>query len=215
MLKLPQFLAKRFLSKQLARPSGFLGKYVMGRLLNRTTSSHNALVLSQMAVRRSDRVLEIGFGGAALLEKIVQNAPEGFVAGIELSEEMVVNGRAHFQDAIATGRLEIVQGTVESIPFPNAHFNKACTVNTIYFWPNLAACFGELFRVLEPGGQLVLGYTADTDVRGAGLDKCGFIPYTTGELKTALVAKGFSPGVLQSGSDKRGTFCVLTAQRAA
>jgi SAM-dependent methyltransferase len=213
-MKLPQFLAKQFLSKQLARPSGFFGKYVMGRLLNRTTSSHNALVLSQLAVQQSDRILEIGFGGAALLEKIVQRVSEGFVAGIELSEEMVANCRERFQDLIKTGRLELKQGTVESLPFPDANFNKACTVNTIYFWSDLDACFAELFRVIGPGGELVIGYTAGKNVREAGLDKCGFIPYSTDELKAALVARGFKPGLLQSGSDKRGDYFVLTAQRA-
>jgi SAM-dependent methyltransferase len=213
MTKLPQFLAKQFLSKQLARPSGFLGKYVMARLLNRTTSSHNALVLNQMAVQPTDRVLEIGFGGAVLLEKIVQKASEGFVAAIELSEEMVANGSERFQDLVKVGRLEIKQGTVESLPFPDAHFSKACTVNTVYFWSDLDTCFAEVFRVIRPGGQLVLGYTADKDVRGAGLEQCGFIPYSTDELKIALVAVGFKPGLLQSGSDKRGAFFVLTAQR--
>jgi SAM-dependent methyltransferase len=215
VMKLPQFLAKQFLSKQLARPSGFLGKYVMGRLLNRTTSSHNALVLSQMAVQRTDRVLEIGFGGAALLEKIAQKASEGFVAGIELSDEMVANSRERFHDLIKIGRLEIKQGTVESLPFPNAHFHKACTVNTIYFWSDLTLCFAELFRVMRPGGELVIGYTAGKDVRIAGLDKCGFIPYSTDELRVALIARGFKPGLLQSGSDKRGDYLVLTAQRTA
>ncbi len=213
-MKLPQFLAKQLLSKQLARPSGFLGKYIMGRLLNRTTSSHNALVLNQMAVQRTDRVLEIGFGGGALLEKIVLRASEGFVAGIDLSEEMVANSRERFQDLIKIGRLEINHGTVESLPFPDANFNKACTVNTIYFWSDLDRCFAELFRVIAPGGELVIGYTAGKDVRGAGLDQSGFIPYSTDELKVALVARGFKPGLLQSGSDKRGNYLVLTAQRA-
>jgi ubiquinone/menaquinone biosynthesis C-methylase UbiE len=167
-----------------------------------------------MAVQRSDCVLEIGFGGAALLEKIVQRASEGFVAGIELSEEMVVNSRERFQDLIKTGRLEIRQGTIESLQFPDTYFNKACTVNTVYFWSDLDTCFAELFRVIRPGGQLILGYTADKEVRGAGLDQCGFIPYSTDELKVALVARGFKPGSLQSGSDKRGAYFVLTAQRS-
>ena len=125
-----------------------------------------------------------------MLEKIVQSTPEGFVAGIEISEEMVVNSRERFQDLIRTGHLEIKQGTVESLPFPDAHFNKACTVNTIYFWSDLDKCFAELFRVIVPGGQLVIGYTADKDVRGAGLDQRGFIPYSTDELKAALGITG-------------------------
>ena len=87
-------------------------------------------------------------------------------------------------------------------------------MNTVYFWPELDTCFAELFRVIGPGGQLVLGYVADKDVRGAGLDQCGFIPYSTDELKVALVTRGFQPGSLQAGSDKRGDYFVLTAQRA-
>jgi SAM-dependent methyltransferase len=212
-MKLPQFLAKHILSKQLARPSGFFGKYIMGRLLNRTTSLHNALVLDELAVQRSDRVLEVGFGGAALLEKIIHKASEGFVAGIELSVEMVAKSREQFQDSIKKSHLEIKQGTVESLPFPNTHFNKVCTVNTVYFWADLARCFSELYRVTELGGQLVIGYTADKDVRRAGLDQCGFIPYSTDELKVALLGQGFEPGLVKSGSDKRGDYFVLTAKR--
>ena len=207
------FMAKQILSKQLAYPSGFLGKYMMGRFLNRVTSSHNLLVLDQMAVQRSDRVLEIGFGGGALLEKIVQKAPEGFVAGIDLSDEMVANSKSRFREMIKTGRLKILKGTVETLPFPDSHFHKVCTVNTVYFWSDLGKCFGELYRVMKPGGYLTLGYTADTDVRTAGLDQCGFIPYSTDELKAALLSQGFKPDVLQSGSDKRGNFIVLTAKR--
>jgi SAM-dependent methyltransferase len=213
-MKLPQFLAKRFLSKQLACPSGFLGKHVIGRLLNRATSAHNLLVLSQLTVQPTDRVLEVGFGGADLLEKIVSQASEGFVAGVELSEAMVANARVRFCAEITAGRLEIQLGRVESLPYPNAHFNKACTVNTVNFWPDLARCFAELSRVIRPGGQLILGYPADQAIRVAGLDERGFLPYSTDELKTSLVAQGFVPGLLQSGSDVRGVFWVLTAERA-
>jgi SAM-dependent methyltransferase len=212
-MKLPQLLAKHFLSKQLARPAGFVGKHIMGRLLNRTTSTHNTLVLNQMNLKRTDRVLEIGFGGGALLEKIFQSTEEGFVAGIEISEEMVVHSRKRFQDMINTGRLEIKQGSVESLPFPDAHFDKACTVNTVYFWTDLDKCFEELFRVIVPSGQLVIGYTADKDIRAAGLDKCGFIPYSTDQLNATLEAQGFKPGLLQSGSDTRGDYFVMTVQK--
>jgi hypothetical protein len=49
-----------FLARQLARPSGFFGRFVMGRFLNRTTAAHNAMVLEDLAVESTSRVLEIG-----------------------------------------------------------------------------------------------------------------------------------------------------------
>jgi SAM-dependent methyltransferase len=172
------------------------------------------MVLIHLAIKPTDRVLEVGFGGAALLEKLVKQATEGFVAGFEISDVMVANAKVRFHTLIAAGRLEIQQGSVESLPYPNAHFNKACTVNTVNFWPNLGLCFAELFRVIQPGGQLILGYPADIAVRGAGLDQRGFLPYSTDELQTALAAQGFIPGVLQKGTDVRGMFFVLMAERA-
>ena len=212
-MKLPHLLAKHVLSRQLARPSGFFGRHVMGRLLNRTTSLHNQLILTQLAVQPTDRVLEVGFGGASLLEKITRQASEGFVAGLELSTEMVANATTRMDFLVKAGRLEVRLGKAESLPYPKAHFNKACSVNTVYFWPDLAQCFAEFYRVLRTGGQLVLGFTADKDVRAAGLDQRGFSAYSLEELTEALVGRGFQPGLLESGSDARGTFFALTAER--
>jgi SAM-dependent methyltransferase len=209
MMKLPRFLAN-----QLAHPSGLLGKYIMGQLLNRMNSSHNSLVLNQLKVQRGDRVLEIGFGGADLLEKIVNQTSEIFVAGVELSDEMVENAKQRLHSWIATGCLDVQKGNIESLPYLDASFNKVCSVNTVYFWSNLAQSFAEIYRVIQPDGQLILGYIAPENVRSAGLENHGFLPYSTDELRTSLIKQGFIPGSLQSGSDKRGTYFVLTAKRA-
>jgi len=72
-----------FLATQWARPSGLFGRFVMGRFLNRTTADHNAMVLEDLAVESTSRVLEVGFGGAALLERLCQKASGGFVAGLD------------------------------------------------------------------------------------------------------------------------------------
>jgi SAM-dependent methyltransferase len=208
-----QFTAKHFLATQLARPSGFFGRYVMGRFLNRITSSHNALVLDDLALAATDRVLEVGFGGGALLESILKQEAGGFVAGVEISGEMVAMAMSRFRDVIATGRLDLRSGSVASLPYPDAHFDKACSVNTVYFWPGLAPGLAELARVIRPGGRLVLGFTSDEEMRRVGLDRHGFTPYSAGELKRALTEQGFRPSEVRSGSDARGTFFVLAAYR--
>lgn len=206
---------KRFFAEQLARPSGLFGRFVMGRFLNVTTSAHNQLVLKHLAISPADRVLEVGFGGGALLERILRLAPEGSAIGIEISEEMIANARIRFRTPIAAGRVEIHPGKVESLPYPDSSFDKACSVNTIYFWPDLALALSELSRVIRPGGLLVLGFVSSDDVRRAGLDQQGFIPYSSDEVAAALAAQGFRPGSLQSGSDVRGTFFAFSAERSA
>ncbi len=204
---------KRFFAEQLARPSGLFGRFVMGRFLNVTTTAHNQLVLKQLAISPADRVLEVGFGGGALLERILRLAPEGSAAGVEISEEMISSARLRFRTQIAAGRVELHLGKVESLPYPDSSFDKACSVNTIYFWPDLALALSEFARVIRPGGLLVLGFVSSDDVRRAGLDQQGFIPYSSDEVAAALTAQGFRPGLLQSGSDIRGKFFAFSAER--
>ena len=202
-----------FLARQLERPSGLFGRFVMGRFLNRTTADHNAMVLEDLAVESTSRVLEVGFGGAALLERLCQKASGGFVAGLDVSEEMLAMARAKLSGQVESGRLEVLQGSVEAMPYRDDEFDRGCSVNTTYFWPDLGRGLAELHRVIRPGGRLVLGFVSAEDLVRAGLDRRGFTAHSPDELKSALVAAGFRHGSLRSGADTRGTFYSLVAER--
>jgi ubiquinone/menaquinone biosynthesis C-methylase UbiE len=54
------------------------------------------------------------------------------------------------------GRVEIRQGSVSLLPFPDGAFDLITAVETLYFWPDLAADMREVFRVLKPGGSFIL-----------------------------------------------------------
>jgi arsenite methyltransferase len=142
-----------FIARQLGRPSGWFGRYVMGRFLNRKTAAHNEVVRQELAVAPGDRVLEVGFGGAALLERLSAEVSHGCVVGVEISDEMLALGRKRLRKPLAAGRVVLRQGSVETLPCGDGEFDKACTVNTTYFWPDLAAGLSELRRVLRPGGS--------------------------------------------------------------
>ena len=45
---------------------------------------------------------------------------------------------------------------MSQLPFPHDVFDLVTAVETHYFWPNLAADTREVFRVLKPGGALIL-----------------------------------------------------------
>ncbi len=203
-----------FIAKQLGRPSGWFGRHVMGRFLNRKTAAHNEVVRQGLAVAAGDRVLEVGFGGAALLERLSAEVSHGCVAGVEISDEMLALARKRLRPQIAAGHVDLRKGSVEALPFRDGEFDKACTVNTTYFWPNLGAGLSELRRVLRPRGRLVIGFVSPDDIVRDGLHRHGFARHSAEELTLALRAASFTVGQLRSGSDSRGTFHVLGAERA-
>ena len=205
----------RFLADQLARPRGLFGRLLMGRFLNALNSDFNNLILQDLAIEPTSRVLEVGFGGGALLRSLCDRSSMGFVAGLELSDEMVARSRLLLRNQIDAGRLELRQGSVESMPFEDEQFDRACAVNAIYFWPDLVSAMREFRRILRPGGLLVLGFLSEEDIGRAGLDRHGFQRHAPDAIEKALQATEFETVSLNSGSDTRGTYFSLVARRSS
>ena len=55
------------------------------------------------------------------------------------------------------GKVEILEGNVESLPFNDDTFDIVTAFETVYFWPNIEKSFGEVKRVLKPGGIFMIG----------------------------------------------------------
>lgn len=113
------------------------------------------------------RVLEVSFGTGWLLS---QYAGRFTTDGIELNEALV--DVAHRNLARAGVRAILRQGTVESLPYPDATFDTV--VNTMAFtgYPDGARATAELARVLRPDGRLVMidiGYPHDDNRLGSCL----------------------------------------------
>lgn len=97
-------------------------------------------------------LLEIGFGGGYLLRRLSRKKPECRFYGVEISREMLQRGLRRNRAAVKSGRMELREGDVSGLPYEEAFFDGAYTVNTVYFWPEPEAALRELFRVLKPGG---------------------------------------------------------------
>jgi ubiquinone/menaquinone biosynthesis C-methylase UbiE len=131
----------RSIARQFGHPSGLLGKLIRF-LMNRGNAKMNAFALQQLALKPADRVLEIGLGGGATLPALIKSAAS--VAGVDRSQDAVASARARHANEVQNGRATFVEGPVKAIPFPPAAFDKAFTVNTIYFRRSLAAGFAKI-----------------------------------------------------------------------
>ncbi len=97
------------------------------------------------------RVLEVSFGTGYLL---TQYADRFDTHGIDYNEKMVTIANENLK---AKGyKANLIQGSVESLPYENDSFD--CLVNTMAFtgYPDAHKAMSELYRVLKPGGKLVM-----------------------------------------------------------
>lgn len=101
-----------------------------------------------------ERVLDLGSGaGTDSLVAAQMVGPEGSVTGIDMTPEMLEKARASAA-AMGAGHVRFVEGEVERLPFADASFDVVISNGVIDLVPDKDAVFGELFRVLEPGGRI-------------------------------------------------------------
>lgn len=117
-------------------------------------------MLERIGFRDDDSVLDVGCGNGWLVRLIASLVPEGAVAGIDLSDQMIREAR---ELSAGQDRVRFEVGTAERIPFPNASFGRAVSIESAYYWPDPAAGLGEIFRVLQPGGSawILINYYRD------------------------------------------------------
>src|SRR5262245_25524193 len=172
---------------QFGRPSGFWGPLVGWIMASRSSNRRrNAWVVSLLDIQPCDRVLEIGFGPGIAIREISRIAVDGYVCGLDHSEQMVRQARRRNADAILAGRVDLRLGSVESLPLFAAPFDKVMAVNTMMFWDSPTSRLAQLRRLLRAGGRIAVAQQP----RGPGASDA--TAATRGEeIAAALAHAGF------------------------
>ena len=201
------------LARQLARPHGLAG-LLMRPTLNRLNARVNRTALDLLSLAPDHRLLDVGFGGGLLLREALHRLPQGFVAGIEISEPMLKLARRRFRSELVAGRLEVREGGASAIPYPDASFDRVTAVNTLHFWPDATAGLHEVLRVLRPGGRLGLVLRPKEYLDRIRFTSHGFTAYEDGPLRALLQGAGFAEVRVEEREDARmGMQVALAARR--
>ncbi len=145
----------KFVWRQFRKPSGLFGWFI-GNSMARRNVYDASWTISLLDIQPESRVLEIGFGPGVSTQYASEKASKGFVAGIDHSETMVQSAHKRNAAAVQAGRIDLKQGDVASLPYPDESFDKAFSIHSIYFWAQPIDCIKELRRVSKPGGLLAI-----------------------------------------------------------
>jgi demethylmenaquinone methyltransferase/2-methoxy-6-polyprenyl-1,4-benzoquinol methylase len=109
-----------------------------------------------LALGPGARVLDVATGTADLALMTAAMVPDANLVGLDPSEKMLEIGRAKVAAKGLAGRVELVLGDAEQLPFENAAFDGVTIAFGIRNVPNRARGLAEMARVTKPGGRVAI-----------------------------------------------------------
>ncbi len=106
------------------------------------------------AMQPGEQVVDVGSGaGFDSLIAAGMVGPEGQVIGVDMTPAMLGKARGAARES-GMAQLEFLEGYAESLPVPDGWADVVISNGVVNLCPNKSAAFGEMYRVLKPGGRL-------------------------------------------------------------
>ena len=176
---------------QAERPTGFFGKILAKGMAwgHRSFYENTARVLD---LKEDDRCLEIGLGSGFFIKKYASHVSR--IAGLDYSEDMVKLASSVNEGLVKLGKAEFKLGNVSNLPWGDNEFSAVVGIETFFFWSDPEKALEEIFRVLVPGGRLVLEMAYNKDDgrdHAKQIEKHHLTLYGAEEMKKLLKGSGF------------------------
>ena len=177
------------------KPHGEAGEEMLAGM-NEHHSAVTTWALGFFDFDDNDNVLDIGCGGGETLRRMSEMTRNGKLTGADYSEVSVKMSREHNRSDIDSGKMQIIEASVEKLPFSDDSFSKIITVESFYFWPDPQENLKEVYRVLAKGGKFLIvadiNGDAELDEKDIeGIDKFGLYNPKLEEFRRLLENAGF------------------------
>lgn len=201
-MNLKKRIEATLLKGQHGHPRGIIGR-MLGEQMVHQHIPETEWTISLLDIQPEDQVLELGFGAGRAIELVAARASSGHVYGIDHSQEMVRSASHRNNKAIQAGHVTLYQGDLSALPFTDNQFDKIFTIQTLYFWSDLQQILREIFRVLKPGGILVVTLSTGTidGAEATGLERYQIL--LEEQIIPCMEQLGFSHTSIEQGPDSR------------
>ncbi len=107
--------------------------------------------LSRVQLDGGEALLDVGCGTGTLLDTLSQSWPDLALSGMDLSPEMLQVAAQKLG-----GRAQLMLGEANALPFADGAFQVLVSTSVFHYLRDPAGALAEFYRVLTPGGRLVI-----------------------------------------------------------
>jgi len=101
-------------------------------------------------------ITDVGCGPGYLLQVIAEEFPNSRLIGVDISTEMVERARVNLGSKGYGERAEFKEGSVDNLPFDDGTQDFVVSTLSLHHWADPQHSFDEIYRVLKPGGQMLI-----------------------------------------------------------
>jgi ubiquinone/menaquinone biosynthesis C-methylase UbiE len=162
-------------------------------------------VLESLQPKAGERILELGCGLGWATRRLARLAPGVQAIGVDASPEMVKKAE---ESTSLTVRARFEVCPFEALDFKDVHFDRAFSMEALYYAADLHKALSEVCRVLKPGApaDLVLNFYADNPGTRVWAEQIGtpMLYLSEAEWKQRLADAGFTTVEAKRVIDRRG-----------
>lgn len=181
----------RELATQLRCPSG-TDAHEFGKRMYESNRNMIAKTLDFLQLQPRDCVLELGFGNGRHIAGLMERYNIQTYEGLELSDAMIHEASVLNRDLIQQRRVVLNRIEKDVIEKPAGSFDACFSVNTLYFWDDVMLYLNQIYRILKPGGQLVLTFIARESAEKLAFTQHGFHLHTDAGIRNFFGLAGFT-----------------------
>ena len=113
-------------------------------------------MMDWLAPRGPQRLLDVAGGTGDIAFRFLARAPQAQVTVLDMTESMLIAGRKRAEAATLASQLDWVVGDAMALPFPDNSFDVYTISFGIRNVTRIPDAIAEAFRVLRPGGRLMV-----------------------------------------------------------
>jgi SAM-dependent methyltransferase len=118
------------------------------------------------------------------------------------------------KENIKIGKVKILEGDFDELSYKNNSFDKICSVNTIYFWPEPEKTVLKVAEILKTDGLLFVAFEDIKQLKQRNLNENIFRFFSVPDVEKLLVDSDFFSDInIESMKKGRLNFYCLIAKK--